>query len=489
MADTGILKVEIHEKGGSTPTPCRVHLTASDGESYYAANGVSYQRDNHFTVNGTFEMELPAGDASILIEKGKEYRSIFEHIAIVPGQAKTVEYELERWIDMNALGWYSGEFHIHRELDEMAHLILAEGLNIAPDLTVWNNRTAWTETPIPAEKIIAADDRHLYGILSQEDERGGGAVLLMNLDEPVDFGKASNWYPTNWHYCSEARKQGKLIDQEKPFWWEAPVNVAMGVIDTIGILNNHFNRASMMDSEAWGKSRDTERYPGYAGFVDYVLDLYYHYLNLGLKLPLSAGSASGVLRNPVGYNRLYAPLETFSYENWFRAVKAGNAFATNGPMLFFDLDGAQLGGTVRVDAGQEFRRNASVRVLSQTILDRAQILFNGEILHEFHAGTNASEINEAVELTLNQSGWLVARAYEKSEQTVRLAHTNPIYIEIGSPMQPRRESAAFYEAWCRELLAASENDAERYETPEQRSEVEGIYRQAVRFYEQLGSHS
>ncbi len=485
MANTSILKVEIREKGRSTPTSCRVHLTASDGESYYATNGVEYQRDSHFTIDGVFEIELPAGDASILIEKGKEYRSIFEHITMAAGQMKTVEYELERWINMAELGWYSGEFHIHRNLDEMAHLILAEDLNVAPDLTVWNNQTAWADEPIPTEKIVSVNALHWYGVLSQEDERGGGAVMLMNLDEPVELGEASRWYPTGWHYCDEARKQGALVDQEKPFWWEAPVNVAMGVIDTIGILNNHFHRASVMDNEAWGKPRDKARYPGYAGFANNVLDLYYHYLNLGLKLPISAGSASGVLRNPVGYNRLYAPLESFSYEDWFHAVKSGNAFATNGPMLFFELDGAQLGETIQVDSGGVFRRKGSIKVRSQATLERAEILLNGEVIHEFHAGVNANEINEQVELAIDESSWIVARAYEKNDQTVRLAHTNPSYIEIGGPMTPKRDSATFYADWCRELPAASEADSERYENAAQRNEVEGIYRQAVGFYERL----
>ncbi|MBI1926011.1 CehA/McbA family metallohydrolase [Candidatus Poribacteria bacterium] len=485
MADTGILKVEIREKGSSAPTPCRVHLTGSDGQSYYAANGVPYQRDNHFTVNGAFEIELPAGDASILIEKGKEYRSIFEHITIVAGGAKNVEYELERWINMAELGWYSGELHIHRDVAQMAHLIQAEDLNVAPDLTVWNEQTAWADKPIPAEKVVAVDAHHRYGILSQEDERGGGAVLLLNLEKPIDLGKASRWYPANWHYCTEARNQHALVDQEKPFWWEAPVNVAMGVIDTLGILNNHLNRASLMDNEAWGRPRDRERYPGYEGFVNNVLELYYHYLNLGLKLPISAGSASGVLRNPVGYNRLYAPLEAFTYENWFRAVKAGNAFATNGPMLFFDVDGVQLGETVRMGAGEVFRKPAQLKALSQKTLDRVEILFNGEVIHEFQAGMNTSEISAEAELSIDQSGWMVARAYEQNNQTPRLAHTNPIYIEIGGPMLPRRGSAQFYADWCRELLDASERDEKRYENQNQRNEVEGVYRQAIAFYERL----
>ena len=107
------------------------------------------------------------------------------------------------------------------------------------------------------------------------------------------------------------------------------------------------------------------------------------------------------------------------------------------------------------------------------------------MIHEFHAGVNASEINEQVELAIDESSWVVARAYEKNDQTARLAHTNPIYIEIGEPMKPKRESATFYADWCRELLAASEADSERYENAAQRNEVEEIYRQAVGFYERF----
>ena len=37
------------------------------------------------------------------------------------------------------------------------------------------------------------------------------------------------------------------------------------------------------DSEAWGRPRDKEKYPEWAGFVEASLNLYYRYLNLGFR--------------------------------------------------------------------------------------------------------------------------------------------------------------------------------------------------------------
>ena len=52
-----------------------------------------------------------------------------------------------------------------------------------------------------------------------------------------------------------AGKSRLHIDVEKPFWWDVPVWVASGQIDTIGLANNHQHRDGMMDNEAWGRPR------------------------------------------------------------------------------------------------------------------------------------------------------------------------------------------------------------------------------------------
>ena len=42
------------------------------------------------------------------------------------------------------------------------------------------------------------------------------------------------------------------IDAEKPFWWDMPIWLASGKIDSIGLANNHMQRDGMLTNEAWG---------------------------------------------------------------------------------------------------------------------------------------------------------------------------------------------------------------------------------------------
>ncbi len=349
------LRMDIKDAEKSHLTPARVHIRDENGKFYYPENGIRYENDGHFTVDGSFNINLPSGKISILVEKGKEYRSIAVDMMLKKKEDHHIECELYRWINMAEKGWYSGDLHIHRTINDLKNIVLAEDLNIAPNITVWNN---WKYSSddiryVPENNILEIDKTHILSILTQEDERKGGAILMFNLNSPIDLGLTSDWYPAGFSYCLAAHNRGSIVDQEKTFWWEAPVNVALGGVDTIGILNNHIQRESIMDNEAWGKPRDKTQYPGYRGFIENILQQYYHYLNLGIRLPISAGSASGVLKNPVGYNRLYVHLgHNFSYERWFLGMKAGLSFVTNGPMLFFSINHCELSSTLSAPDGK-----------------------------------------------------------------------------------------------------------------------------------------
>ncbi len=485
------LRMDIKDAEKSHLTPARIHIRDENGKFYYPENGIRYENDGHFTVDGSFTINLPTGKISILVEKGKEYRSISADITLKKKEDHHIECELYRWINMAERGWYSGDLHIHRTINELRNIILAEDLNIAPNITVWNN---WKYSSddiryMPENNILDIDKNHIMSLLTQEDERKGGAVLMFNLDSPIDLGLTSDWYPPGFSYCLSAHNKGSIVDQEKPFWWEAPVNVALGGVDTIGILNNHFQREGIMDNEAWGKPRDTSVYPGYRGFIENVLQQYYHYLNLGIRLPISAGSASGVLKNPVGYNRIYVHLgHNFSYEKWFLGMKAGLSFVTNGPMLFFSINHCELSSTLSADTGKQFNGIVYLNAISQNKLDKVELVFNGEVIYDFSAGEK-SDLSKEFDISFSESGWVIARAFEVKDKTIRFAHTNPIYIRVGEPMKPRRESALYYVNWCKELLANSESDKNRYLTNKHREEVESLYLRALKYYEDMLSIS
>ena len=127
-----------------------------------------------------------------------------------------------------------------------------------------------------------------------EDEREGGALLYFGLRTPLDIETENREFPSPMQFVKDARQRSAdvWIDIEKPFWWDVPVWLASGQMNSIGVANNHMCRSQMYPSEAWGKPRDDQRLPPPLGNGFWTQEIYYHMLNSGLRIPPSAGSAS-----------------------------------------------------------------------------------------------------------------------------------------------------------------------------------------------------
>jgi hypothetical protein len=265
-----------------------------------------------FVVSGNATLDVPPGNYTVVAEHGLEYERV-ERAVRVGDRPALVEIQLRPWIRrMRDRGWYSGDMHVHRDPEETTALTLAEDLNISVDFTIWNKRNLWKDRALRAEPIVRVSPDQFVTLMNAEDERGHGAWMFHNLRQPLEhFAVDGRWYPSGLNFIREVRAQKKSpddlfpwFDSEKPIWWGLPVMMALAPPDSIGIVHNHFNQYSMLANEAWGRSRDQAKYPGQEGFAEYSLQLYYRYLNLGFRIPPSAGAASGVLPNPVGYNRM-----------------------------------------------------------------------------------------------------------------------------------------------------------------------------------------
>ncbi len=324
-----------------------------------------------------------------------------------------------------------------------------------------------------------------FHTLAQEDERAGGAILLFNLTKPIVVRNVTRDTPSGFAYHERAIEQRAFVEVEKPFWWEAPVHVALGRVDTIGLACNHFQRTQLMESEAWGRPRDRKRYPGPLGFAHNVLDLYYRYLNLGYQIAASAGSASGVLRNPLGYNRVYVQLGRFSYDGWFDALRRGGNFVTNGPMLFVTVNGKPIGTRFEADRGKPFEATVELEARSRDPLEKAEILVGGRVVAAFKpAAGEPRRIAARHTLRIERSTWIAVRAFEPVRgAVVRFAHTSPFYATIGGERPRDPEAARFYVAWLDELIAGTEKKRAAARDPEPFAAVLATYRRARAVYQ------
>ncbi|MBI3665256.1 MAG: carboxypeptidase regulatory-like domain-containing protein, partial [Acidobacteria bacterium] len=338
--------LELHFSAGGQPTVARVYIFDQDGRPLLIPGAIHYSRPGevHSVVDRRAVMQLAPGKYRVRAEKGAEFRPAEKMATLEPGAATRLDMEIPRFHEMNQRGWYSGDLHIHRAPEEMPLLLRAEELNVGPTITRHLGMSREPPPPFPPTHLVPADQAHIASQQNQEVERlgrGHGAVVLLNTSSPID-PNMTVLYPLDLEYCRQARAEGGFVDAEKPIWKNVPVNVAFGAIDAIGIVNNHFHpNGVLLEAEKFGSmERDSPAYQTPAGFAQWMIDLYYSFLQCGFRIPVSAGSASGVMPVWPGFERVYVHLSgPFSYTRWFQDLKAGRSIATNGPLLEVYVEG------------------------------------------------------------------------------------------------------------------------------------------------------
>jgi len=479
-AATGRVEFRVVEQEGGMPVPCRIHLKDAQGTPQRAGD-LPFWFD-HFVCPGTVALDLTPGSYTYEVERGPEYLTRSGTVTVAEGSSDKVNARLERIADMAEEGWWSGDLHVHRPLDQIELLMRAEDLHMAPVITWWNDRNFWSDHEPPANLIMRFDGNRFAHVMAGEDEREGGAILYFHLDRPLAVAGAKREYPSPLKFVSEARqRKGVWLDVEKPFWWDVPVWIACGAVDSLGLANNHMCRDRMYESEAWGRPRDAERLAPPLGNGYYSQEVYYHVLNCGLRIPPSAGSASGVLPNPVGYNRIYVHLdEEVTYDAWWNALREGRSFVTNGPLLRVRAEGALPGHVFRGPAGQQLTIDVKATLTTRDPLHAVEIVKDG-LVERAVPYEDVARTDSLGELNFTESGWFLVRAIAANPKTFRFAATAPFYVEIGEkPRRVSRSSTQFFLDWVRERLKRITLD-----DPAQRAEVLKYHRQAEAFWQDL----
>ncbi len=478
------LRLTILDSATENPMPCRIHLKDITGKAV-RPKGLPFWHD-HFASPGVAQLEIAPGAYRFEIDRGAEYLVVTGAVMIGEGKSLELTNGLQRLADLSKEGWWSGELHVHRPLTDIQLLMRAEDLHVAPVITWWNANTEWTKRSIPSALSVQFDGNRFYNLMGGEDERAGGALLYFNLTQPLPISTAGREYPSPMKFLAEARQhQGVWVDIEKPFWYDTPVWLASGMVDSIGIAHNHMQRDGVMANEAWGRARDKKRFPDPQGNGLWTQEIYYHILNCGLRLPPSAGSASGVLPNPVGYDRMYVHLDgELTYEKWWQGFKAGRVFVSNGPLLRCRANGQLPGHIFKSETGTELVLQLEAMLNSRDPIASVEIIRDGRVIRTF-SDSNWKQTGSLGAITFKESGWFLVRAIANVPNTFRFASTGPFYVEVGPGPHPiSRTSAQFFFDWVRERQGQIKlSDAL------QQAEVMAYQKEAERFWEDKLTHA
>ena len=171
----GILSVKVLDANRQSPTPSRIHLSASDGKFYapnnaYARSGT--RGDQIFHNDGEFSITLPVGWTDLTAVKGFEFYPSEHQIEIEAGEVTELIIELQRMTDMSAKGWYSASTHVHANYGGNLH-------NTLENLMMMSRAE---DQDLVLEQVANKDNRILdYHYF----EAGGGAHSVSEEDQIV----------------------------------------------------------------------------------------------------------------------------------------------------------------------------------------------------------------------------------------------------------------------------------------------------------------
>jgi hypothetical protein len=167
------------------------------------------------------------------------------------------------------------------------------------------------------------------------------------------------------------------------------------------------------------------------------------------------------LRGPVGMNRVFVkiPDGPIAADSFLSSLKAGHSFATNGPLLGFELAGLSLGDELKMPARKEVAFKVALRSL--VAVDHLDLVCNGKVMKSFiPKGKSADHGDFTGRVPLTDSGWCVVRASSDQFRYPVLdnyvyATTSPIYVSIAGRAAHSSEDAKYFAAWIDRMLEST----------------------------------
>jgi TolB protein len=487
LQPVGHLSIKVLDPSGK-PTPARIFVTGQDGRAYAPDDAWMHAEDDfvrserrfeshYFHTSGMANLTVPVGRVDIEVMKGFEYRVEKKSVQIAAGQPTSLSVQLQPLSFPADPGsqWASADLHVHMNYagayrNTPKHLVAqetAENLALIEDLIVNKEQRIPDIAYFSSEMDPASTPTHLLFHGQEFHTSYWGHLGLLHLTHNflipgyATYGNtaASSLVPTNADVADMAHAQHALVGYVHPFDFppdpvadpslthdepldvalELPVDLALGKVDYI---------------EA-------------AGFSDHksTAQVWYRLLNCGFRLPTGAGSDTmanyASLRGPVGLTRVYArvPEGPLAISSWLNSLKAGHTFATNGPLLRFTLGGQQLGGELRLPAGEnQVKIKATLR--SIVPVDHLEVICNGEVARDLKLSGNRKSADIEDAIPISRSGWCLLRALSDQPEHPILdiypyATTSPIYVSVAGSALRSPEDLAYFVKWIDRLTEAT----------------------------------
>ncbi|MDH3651130.1 MAG: CehA/McbA family metallohydrolase [Saprospiraceae bacterium] len=433
---------------------------------------------------------LPPGNYHVNYGRGPEYLELYKNIT-VPADVDEFEinFQLERWINMKDLGWFSADHHIHAagcshyespeegvRPEDMWRQVLGEDLDMGNNLT-------WGPSWYHQKQYFTGSNHELSNddnILRYDVEVSGfpsshaGHIVLLNLEED-DYPNTTlieEWPTWTLPVLQWAKGQGGITGYAHSGWGLAPIERTLELPNYIlpkmdGIGANEYVVTVTHDAIDFYSAGDTP-WPA-------ELNMWYHTLNCGYRVRISGETDFPCISDErVGRARIYAELDKgLDFEDYMDALLAGRSYVSEGHahLIDFSVNAQRLGDNqseLNIQEGSTIEINAKASAYlpveqdeigsiiaklnpyqspywhiersrkGQTRLVTIELVVNGELVQSQDIEANGSWHDVSFNYELIESSWIALRVHGS-------AHTNPIFALVNEEPILVKKSAE----WCR----------------------------------------
>ncbi len=394
-------------------------------------------------VDGECVVDLPLGTVFLEVTRGYEIAPLRTSFEVGPETDELV-FELEKVLRWRERGWLTADTHVHFLSPQTALLEgRAEGVNVVNLLAAQWGEMFSNVGDFDGATTIGADDlggrgEFLVRVGSENRMNVLGHISLLGysgeLIQPLSSGGPDESAVGDPLEVTMAEWAQRCIDQNGLVVMphapapqlERAADIVLGLVGAIELMTyNPFH-------------------PTYGQLSAYGIADWYRYLNLGYYVPLVGGSdkmSAGML---LGGIRTYARLgdRELTYENWMDAIRAGNTFATVGPLATLRVEGVAPGGRLRLPpTGGTVQVEWEVESVRMPI-DRVEVIAGGLVSEETNVGGELSARGSTA-ISIRGSSWIAlrVRGSHRGNADDIAAHTSAVQVLVeGSELFSEHDS-------------------------------------------------
>lgn len=368
---------------------------------------------------GVAELTLAPGDYRLSVSAGEGFLADAQDVAltVAPGMTHDAQVRLRRFADPAARHWYAADLHHHADQAEavtppadLARSQLAAGL----DLLFVSDHDAMLNLPVLQRM---ADRRGVAFLGAMELSASWGHFnaypLAPGQTLQIDTSRASVG-----ELFHEARRLGALAIQVNhpliPYGYLASVDTGLAP----GGFDPGFDLVEINAADAGDDAR--------------VLQRLWAFWNARQPYYLAAGTDThDVWNGQSGRVRSFAHVGgKLSAESFTRALKAGHAYVSYGPLIFPDT---MFGATLHVAGGRRFVLGFDLKSLAG--VKRVELIGAGQSLTTQSFAAYPREVRVQFPLRTDHATWYSLIVEDRDG---RKAYSNPIWVNVEAPPAPRQ---------------------------------------------------